>query len=247
MHPAIVSAYMIALAGEIARRRGLAPISDNATHVSGVTSCTVSDLARALVSDIDLSKKRPPGKSHGTAGVELTAERVAFVTLRAVLPQRLDAISAKGIIELRARHAGARHAFHGYVEEVRAQLASAAITEPEALDEHIRLEYERRLKPELAELSRGLRSLGIGSFLGTFGVAVTLPVGTLLGASTYAAAAAVAGASLGVAALAHRHRDSARQLVKGGPASFLFVTGQLRPRTLAERLAGAVQRFSLGI
>ena len=251
MHPAIVSAYMIALASEISRRRGLAPISDNATHVSGVTSCTVEDLARALVGDVNLSKKRPLGatsaKAARASSVEVTAERVAFVTLRTVLPQRLEGVSAKRILELRARHAGARHAFHGYVEDVRAQIASAKICEPEALDEHIRLEYERRLKPEVTELSRGLRSLGIGSFLGTVGVAVTLPVGSLLGASHGAAAAAVAGASLGVAALAHRHRDSARSLVKGSPASFLFVTQQLGPRTLAERLTETLRRFSLGI
>ncbi len=209
-HPAIVSAYMIALAGEIARRRGLSPISDNATHVSGVTSCTVEDLARALVSDVNLSKKRASGAASGKAtrpaSIDVTAERVAFVTLRTVLPQRLEGISAKRILERRARHAGARHAFHGYVEDVRAQIASAKISEPEALDEHIRLEYERCLKPEVTELSRGLRSLGIGTFLGTVGVAVTLPVGSLLGAPHgAAAAAAVAGASLGVAALAQRH------------------------------------------
>jgi hypothetical protein len=57
------------------------------------------------------------------------------------------------------------------------------IAEPEALDEHIRLEYDKRLKPSLQELSRGLHSLGVGTFLGTFSVAVALPVGSLLGAS----------------------------------------------------------------
>jgi len=250
MHPAIVSAYMIALAGEISRRRGLSPSSDNATHVSGVTSCTVEDLARALVGDVNLSKQRPAAPATGKGRLsdpEPTAERVAFVTLRTVLPARLEGVSTKRILELRERHAGARHAFHGYVEDVRAQIASARISEPEALDEHIRLEYERRLKPEVAELSRGLRSLGISTFLGTIGVAVTLPVGSLLGASHSAAAAAVAGASLGVAALAHRQRDSAQGLVKASPASFLFVTRQLGPRSLGERLTGSLRRFSLGI
>ena len=251
MHPSIVSAYMIALAGEISRRRGLQPISDNATHVSGVTSCTVDDLARALVGDVNLSKKRPLAaqapSQRGDKAAEVTAERVAFVTLRTVLPGRLDGVSAKRILELRAQHAGARQAFHGYVEGVRAQLASADIAEPEALDEHIRLEYERRLKPELAELSRGLRSLGIGTFLGTFGVAVALPLGSLLGGSPSAAAAAAAGAGLGLAALSHRQRDSARALVKASPASFLFVTEKLRPRTLAERVGESLRRFSLGV
>lgn len=251
MHPSIVSAYMIALAGEISRRRGLQPISDNVTHLSGITSCTVEDLARALVGDVNLSKKRAHAAEltpkRGRKPPEVTAERVAFVTLRTVLPGRLDGVSAKRILELRAQHGGARQAFHGYVETVRAQLASADIAEPEALDEHIRLEYERRLKPELAELSRGLRSLGVGTFLGTFGVAVALPLGSLLGASPSAAAAAVAGASLGVAALSHRQRDSARSLVKASPASFLFVTEKLRPHTLAERVGESLRRFSLGV
>jgi hypothetical protein len=255
MHPAIVSAYMIALASEIAKRRGLSPISDNAMHLSGVTSCAVEDLARALVSDVNLSRQRPaaraqvqPKKSIGGAKrAEVTAERVAFVTLRAVLPARLDAIPSKRIIELRARHAGARHAFHAYVEDVRAQLASAEISEPSAIDEHVRLEYERRLKPELDELSRGLRSLGVGTFLGTFGMAVTLPVGSLLGAAPAAVAAAVAGATLGVAALSHKQQGSAAALFKPSPSSFLFVTEQLRPRTLAQRLSETVRRFSLGV
>lgn len=250
MHPSIVSAYMIALAGEISRRRGLQPSSDNVTHLSAVTSCTVEDLSRALVGDVNLSKQRPATEMVGrraSKAPEVTAERVAFVTLRAVLPARLDGVSAKRILQLRAQHGNARQAFHGYVEGVRAQLASADIVEPEALDEHIRLEYERRLKPELLELSRGLRSLGIGSFLGTFGVALALPLGSLLGASPSAAAMAVTGAGLGVAALAQRQRDSARSLVKASPASFLFVTEQLRPRTLGERVSQSLRRFSLGV
>ena len=252
MHPSIVSAYMIALAGEISRRRGLQPISDNVTHLSGVTSCTVEDLARALVGDVNLSKKRQftveAAPKRDGKPAEVTAERVAFVTLRMVLPGRLDGVSAKRILQLRAQHGGARQAFHGYVDSVRSQLASADIAEPDALDEHIRLEYERRLKPELAELSRGLRSLGIGSFLGTFGVAVALPLGSLLGGSpSAAAAAAVAGAGLGLAALSHRQRDGARALVKASPASFLFVTEKLRPQTLAERVGQSLRRFSLGV
>ena len=252
MHPAIVSAYMIALAGEISRRRGLQPISDNVTHLSGISSCTVEDLARALVRDVDLSKRRAGGvgaaaKRHAAGGLDVQAERVAFVTLRAVLPERLDGVSIKQIVALRAEHADARHAFHDYVEGLRAELQAGNICEPEALDEHIRLEYDKRLKPALAELSRGLRSLGVGTFLGTFGVAVALPVGSLLASSAGAAAAALAGASVGIAALAHRQQSGARALLKASPASFLFVTSQLRPRTLSERLAHGLRRFSLGV
>jgi hypothetical protein len=249
MHPAIVSAYMIALAAEISRRRGLQPISDNATHLSAVASCSVDDLARALVGDVNLSKKRQPVPplNSDRAGATVSAERIAFVTLRTVLPERLDGVSVKRIVELRARHADARHAFHGYVEGLRAELASGGIADAEALDEHIRLEYDKRLKPALVELSRGLRSHGLGTFLGTFGVAVALPIGSLLGASAGTIAAAVTGASLGVAALAHRQQSSAQSLLKASPASFLFVTTQLRPRTLAQRVAESVRRFSLGV
>jgi hypothetical protein len=252
MHPAIVSAYMIALAAEIARRRGLQPISDNVKHLSGVSSCSVDDLARALVGDVNLAKKRPPssradGKAPRGQGLDIEPERVAFVTLRTVLPERLDGVQVKRIIQLRAEHADARHAFHAYVEDVRAQLASSDMTDADALDEHIRLEYDKRLKPSLRELSRGLRSLGVGTFLGTFSVAVALPVGSLLGASPLAAAATLAGASLGVAALAQRQQGSAKSLLKASPASFLFVTSQLRPRTLSQRVTDSLRRFSLGV
>ncbi len=240
MHPSIVSAYMIALASEIGRRRGLSPSSDNAMHLSGVTSCSAEDLARSLVSELDLGKRR-------NKATKASSERVAFVTLRAVLPERLDAVPAKRIIELRERHAGARHAFHGYVEDVRAQLASSDISEPRALDEHIRLEYRRRLEPELLELGRGLRSLGVGTFLGVFGVALTLPLGSLLGASPGAALAAVSGGALGLAALSHKQRDSAHSLLEPSPASFLLLTEQLRHRSLGRRVAESIRRFSLGV
>jgi Family of unknown function (DUF6236) len=251
MHPAIVSAYMIALAGEISRRRGLQPISDNVTHLSGISSCTVEDLARALVRDVDLSKRRPRAagstpKAQAAKGLDVTAERVAFVTLRAVLPARLDGVSVKSILALRAQHADARYAFHAYVENLRGELASGNISEPEALDEHIRLEYDKRLKPALTELSRGLRSLGVGTFLGTFGVAVALPVGSLLASSPGVAAAALAGASLGIAALSHRQQTSAQALLKASPASFLFVASQLRPRAFSERVTHSLRRFCLG-
>ncbi len=244
MHPAIVSAYMIALASEISRRRGLAPISDNVKHLSGVTSCSVDDLARALVGDVDLVKRRRP---LAEASVELTSERVAFVTLRVVLPQGLDGVSAKRIIELRKQHAGARHAFHGYVDDLRGKLSSQNIADSDALDEHVRLEYEKRVRPELKALQQGLRSVGIGSALGTVGVAIALPVGSLLGATPMAALAASATAGLGLAALAQRQREKTRSLLAPSPASFLFTAQQLRPRTLAERLSSSLRRFSLGV
>jgi hypothetical protein len=249
MHPAIVRAYMIALAAEIANRRGLQPVSDNVTHLSGVASCTVEDLAKSLFGDLNLSKKRPSRgrRAAGSArALDVTEERVAFVTLRAVLPQRLDAVPIKRILELRRDHADARNAFHAYVEDVRNQLATGKIVDGEALDEHIRLEYDKRLKPALSELSRGLRSLGVGTFLGTFGVAVALPVGSMLSISP-SAALALAGAGVGVAALSQRQQGSARALVKASPASFLLVAGQLRPRTLVERLTQGLRRFSLGV
>jgi hypothetical protein len=247
MHPAIVRAYMIALAAEIANRRGLQPVSDNVTHLSGVASCTVEDLAKALFGDLNLSKKRlGRGAGAGAKALDVTEERVAFVTLRAVLPQRLDAVPIKRILELRSEHADARHAFHAYVEDVRRQLATGSIVDAEALDEHIRLEYDKRLKPALSELSRGLRSLGVGTFLGTFGVAVALPVGSMFSVSP-SAAVALAGAGVGIAALSQRQQGSARALVKASPASFLLVTGQLRPRTLVERLTHGLRRFSLGV
>ena len=245
MHPAIVRAYMIALAAEIANRRGLQPVSDNVTHLSGVASCTVEDLAKSLFGDLNLSKKRL-GRGAGAKALDVTEERVAFVTLRAVLPQRLDQVPVKQLLALRSEHADARHAFHAYVEDVRKQLATGSIVDAEALDEHIRLEYEKRLKPALSELSRGLRSLGVGTFLGTFGVAVALPVGSMFNVSP-STAVALAGAGVGIAALSQRQQGSARALVKASPASFLLVTQKLRPRTLVERLAEGLRRFSLGV
>jgi hypothetical protein len=195
------------------------------------------------VGTVDLSEERRPIGAHGAP---LTAERVAFVTLQAVLPKSLEAVSVKQILQLRQEHAGARHAFHAYVEDVRSQLASFEIGEAAELDQHIRLEYSRRLEPELRQLGRGLRSLGVGTFMGAFGVAVSLPVGSQLAASL-GAATALGGASLGVAALAHKHRAEAQALLRSSPAAFLFVTERLRPRTLGRRISESLRRFSLGV
>lgn len=244
MHPAIVSAYMIALASEISRRRGLAPISDNVTHVGAVSSCSVDDLARALVGGVDLVKRR---KAQPVARAEVSSEHVAFVTLRMVLPQRQDGVPATSIIALREQHAGARHAFHGYVDDLRDRLASQNIADADALEEHVRLEYDKRLKPELLALQRGLRSVGVGSALGTVGVAIALPVGSLIGASPAAALAASATVGLGLAALAQRQRESARSLLAPSPSSFLLMTQRLRPRTFAQRLTSSLRRFTLGV
>jgi hypothetical protein len=164
-----------------------------------------------------------------------------------VLPQSLEEVPAKRIVQLRDEHASARHAFHGYVDDLRQRLAGEQIADVDALDEHVRLEYDKRLKPELDDLQRGLRSLGIGSVLGTFGVAIALPVGSFLGGSPAAALAATATAGVGLAALAQRQRESARALLGPSPASFLFVTRQLRPSALAERLSSSLRRFTLGV
>jgi hypothetical protein len=69
----------------------------------------------------------------------------------------------------------------------------------------------------------------------------------LLGASPATAAATLAGASLGVAALAQRQQGAAKSLLKASPASFLFVTSLLRPRTLSQRVTDILRRFSLGV
>lgn len=245
MHPAIVSAYMIALASEISRRRGLAPVSANVSHLGGVTSCSVEDLARSLVGDLDLRRKRRVVADAASA--ELSSERVAFVTLRMVLPEQLDRLPMKRIVELRREHAAARHAFHGYVDDLRERLSQQRIPDADALDEHIRLEYDKRVKPELMGLQRGLRSLGVGSVLGSVGVAIALPMGTLIGGSAGALLAAGATAGVGLAALAQRQRQSARGLLAPSPASFLFMAKQLRPRAFAERLSSSLRRFTLGV
>jgi hypothetical protein len=248
MHPSIVSAYMIALSAEIAARRGLSPSSDNPLFQAGISSCSADDLARSLVAELDLAKRRSVKSETGSVRSENpSAERVAFVTLRVVLPERLDGISAKRIVELRKNHAGARHAFHTYVDDLRGKLANASISDVGALDEHVRLEYERRVKPELSDLSRQLRSLGVGSFLGTCGVAMALPVGSLLGSSSTAGWAALAGAAVGVSALAQRQRDAARDALKKSPAAFLFHTRQLAPKSFGARVTDSIRKFTLGV
>lgn len=178
---------------------------------------------------------------------KLSSERVAFVTLRMVLPQQLESVPAARIVALRREHAAARHAFHGYVDDLRARLSGEQIPDLDALDEHVRLEYEKRLGPEVLALQRSLRSLGIGSALGSVGVAIALPFGSVLGGSPFAAVAAGATAGVGLAALAQRQRESARGLVGPTPAAFLFMSRALRPRAFAARFSSSLRRFTLGV
>lgn len=252
LHPRLGAAYQSAVVNEVCLRRGLVPIADGDGDAPDIYSHgNVDGLARLLLGSPGVLDAAPGMVQLTTlmrATPNVSADRIATVIMRSVLSEGLEKVPAKEIIRLRTDSAGARHRFHTYVDYLRKQLRSAQIVETSVLDEHIVLEFERRLKPELIELRRQLRSLSFGTVLGITGVGITLPMGSLLSISPIGALAASAGAGLGIAALSHKQREAARGLLASGSAAgFLWLVQNLTPPTFVERARKAARRFMLGV
>ena len=67
-------------------------------------------------------------------------------------------------------------AFQEYIHSFAADLATLQdIPDPKALKAHLALEYEKRLKPQLDDLKKLLKSIGIDAVEGLMNIPVKLP------------------------------------------------------------------------
>jgi hypothetical protein len=90
------------------------------------------------------------------------------MTIRAVLrPANLEAVPMETILEIRRRYAHELLALHRHVHELGEELQTAAdASTPEIAARHASTIYKSTTEPQLVELKRALRGLGVETGFG---------------------------------------------------------------------------------
>ncbi len=163
MHPRIAAIYMTALAGEMAARIGAHPVSDDALSHRWVGAVRLDDMAEALLD-----------QGEETAGGTVLEKEprlvMADLAIETVIPAGLDRVPVKEILAFRDSYPQLRKAFQDEVDALTASLSSSEICDREALEDHLREEYKKRMQPKVEELRSRLRSNRIDTITGVFNV-----------------------------------------------------------------------------
>jgi hypothetical protein len=220
MHPRIAAIYMTALAGEMAARVGAHPVSDDALSHRGVGDVRLDGMAEVLLDE-----------SEATAsGIDLEKEPrlvMADLAIETVVPAGLDKIPVRKILAFRDSYPHLRAAFQDEVSALTASLSSSQIGDREALEDHLRDEYKKRLQPKVEELRLRLRSNGIDTITATFNVKTnpTGIAGGLLLETLHSPRPLVAAGAVAVSLWAsYREQRAKRQAIfrESPAASYLY-------------------------
>jgi hypothetical protein len=241
MHPKLAQVYMTALADELAGERGLYPLTDETLDHLAIGGRSVERLAQALLDDVDLVNTGP------TVGeVESVA---AYVAIRTVLPTDIDRVPIDRILEFREKYPGERAAFQQHLAEyIKPREWLRDMRDPATLERRLESEYDKELKPKLAELQEKLREVRIDTVAGVLGIQVAVPSVVVQGAALAGVvanpfAALAAGAALAVLPVLRDRRKAQREL-KSSPFAYLMrVERDLAPRQIVDWIRTTAKRF----
>jgi Family of unknown function (DUF6236) len=239
MHPRLGAVYMTALAHRMATRRSAVPVSDDLLSHLAIGQATMDGMVEALLGDDEAV----------SASSRQAQILMADLAIRTVAPSNLENIPARKLIAFRQRYAKERAAFQDQVHSMVATLATQNIAEPEALEDHLRVEYDKLLQPHIDDLGQRLRGAGIDTTTAIFNIK-TNPTGTtgavalafLSAQKPLIGAGAVALSVWGVGREYQRTRRSI--LAENRAAAYLYqVHTDLSPEGLAGKIARLGQRF----
>jgi hypothetical protein len=244
MHPKLATLYMLALADAMARRRGAHPITDDTLNHLAVGGFTMERLAEALLDDVIQSQ---------TPSDQEVEQLAAGLVLQVAVPVNLDHIPAGRLIAFRDKYAAERAALQQQIEAMARSLNGADVTDPSALRDHVQAQYDKMLRPQLADLHRHLRDANIETVMGLMNVKTLLPSGVL--AYGGSVAGGLGGTVLGGTAVAlavwrvlHARSQARRAAAGEAPASaYLYhLWTDLQPADLASRIHHLSHRFLPG-
>ena len=241
MHPKLANLYMVVLAEAMATPRGAQPVtSDTLSHV-GIGDFTMERLAGALLDDIT----DPPA----VPGHEVE-QQMADLTIKMVVPANLDDLPVEKLVAFRARYPGERAAFQQQMQAMVASLDTEGIRDPEALRDHLQVQYETLVQPQLADLEQRLHDARIDTTTALTNVKTQLPAGLAAGAGLLMLhsgqpVVGTGAVALGVWGTWQDQRRARRKALGALPASaYLYHIGtDLRPADLASRINQLSRRF----
>jgi len=229
VHQGMFFFYMKMLAEQMATARQFHLVTDNVFDHVAVSGYTLERIAQAML----LSDDMQPHLVVAEATNDEIELQMATITLQSVLPQDITNISVKQINKLRNQHRDEMTAFQEYIHSFAADLATLQdIPDPKALKAHLELEYEKRLKPQLGDLKKLLKSIGIDAVEGLMTIPVKLPPIFLTAADYLAQAHAlpsvnpiIAGAgaiALSTFPVIRKKQKDIKQTLRSSPVAYLL-------------------------
>jgi hypothetical protein len=145
-----------------------------------------------------------------------------------IKPTRLADLPVQKLITFRQRYAAELVAFRQHVAALGPELrAVAQVENVQVAHAHLQAIYDKHTRPQLDELRRALRGVGVESVTGTLDLKVDLgaAAGTLIGAAAAAGGQlTVASAAVVVAVLPYvvQRAGKARQVRRDSPVAYLL-------------------------
>ena len=236
MHPRLADVYMTALAEQLARERGLYPLTDEAVDHVAVGEESIERLAQALIGDVNLVDDGPS---------EDVESYSVFVSLESVLPVGIEQLSVDRILQFRAKYPGERASFQERVLKfVKARKWLEEVPDEKVLLDRIESEFNKELKPELDALREKYRDAGIETAAGAMAMHIGVPAiigkaALIAGFAANPVAAAAAGAALAVVPILRGRRKAKREIRSSGVSYLLRIERDLQPSQLSRWISKA--------
>lgn len=231
VRPRLGLVYAAALTDVIARNNLLSPVTDDPQ-------------AHRAVGALDrLTELLFVEDGHAPA-LENADSAYLHVALNAVVePKRLSQVPVAKLIKFRHQHSAELVAFRQHIKDLSVELEQIAAAENvDVAHAHLKALYTRTTEPQLRELQRALRGLGVESTAGALGLKLDLnaAAGTVLGSLAAAQGQlAVAGTAVAITVVPYLAGKikARRQLANTSPVAYLLAANR--------KLAGASLLSSL--
>jgi hypothetical protein len=256
MHSKLAFIYLSVLAERMASIRSLYPITDEISAYLTVNGYSIDRLLQVLLGK-DNSKSHIKSETLKRP-YEIETE-MAIIALRTVLPQNIANVPVEKIIKLRNQHRDEMTIFQNYVRDLAINMEDLrSINDLTALKAHLETEYEKGLKPQLRDLKKCLKSVGIDTIEGLMNIRVGLPVLLTTSGAYLAQSHAVpiadpvivgAGAvAFSIIPMLRDERRKVKEAVLSNPAAFLLYTQEsLEPANFVSQITRYARRILFSV
>ncbi|WP_448333790.1 DUF6236 family protein [Streptomyces sp. DSM 41534] len=242
MRPDLAWIYKCVFTQVLARSTRYTPVTDQHASHSALTEADWNSerVARLLLGEDDAPEDKPD-----------LVDAIGMMSVRLVIPQDIDAVPVKKIVELRKRHKTEFDRFTQAVNSAATDFRDALgdIEDPEALRQHLSLKVSGSFEAPLEELRRAMHGLKVNTTFSALGSKFGL--GTM---ATVALAALPAGMPLvtagasavfGVAALWRNAAQTRDAHMNTSPTAYLLrLEKELRPQQLHRRVLEGIGRVT---
>lgn len=234
MHPRLAAVFLTALAQRVADANQAKLVTDQPDSLGDVEGWTSEAIAGAILDGPAWGRPKP----YSADGV---AAMYAVLAIQTVVPASLENVPVEKIVAARKTLHAEFDAFRDHLESLTDEFTRLAETDdPGILTTRLEALADRHVRAPLAELRRGLRSVGLQPVQATMGIkSLKLPLLPAFAAATLAIPDTAAQAGLLGALIlssAVQAHTAAREL-RGGAAGYLLgLHRNVQPHSTLDRV-----------